>query len=377
MSIAVKDATGTSQTIQTLPSPGQAGSTASLPVVIASDQTPIPVSGAATSANISALSSAITGALAPTGGLPIALQGTAAVTQSGTWTVALAANATVALAGGNTVALKVDGSAATQPVSGTVTANLGTLNGAATASLQTAGNTSLSAIASSLPATLGAKTSAGSLSVAPATDATFPISATALPLPSGAATSALQSTGNTSLASLVTALAGVLKVGGTTARAFASFTRPANTTAYASGQLVANSTTAASVTPIPLPVARVNGGTCAIPTVKLSKSSTGVTNASFRIHLYRNAPTASNGDGGVWLTTSSIYLGYADITMDKVFTDEASGTGVVKDTAGNPRTLLTDTASGSQNIYALIEARGAYTPASAEAFTLTAEVAQD
>lgn len=45
-----------------------------------------------------------------------------------------------------TNAMKVDGSATTQPVSGTVTANLGTLNGAATAANQTTGNSSLSSI---------------------------------------------------------------------------------------------------------------------------------------------------------------------------------------------------------------------------------------
>ena len=39
----------------------------------------------------------------------------------------------------------------------------------------------------------------------------------------------------------------------------ASFTRPANTTAYTSGYLIANSTTAGSVVPLSLPVARKFG----------------------------------------------------------------------------------------------------------------------
>lgn len=310
-------------------------------------------------------------------------------------------------------------------------------NGAATAAAQGTGNTSLASIDGKVPAK-GQAAMAGSLPVAIASDqGALPISAAALPLPTGAATGAKQDTGNTALTQIDTDLTaglgtdgttppslpggatgvrgwlrllssllpaslgaklsaaslsmvpasdavftvagsgGALRVGGTTARVPATFTRPANATAYASGQMVANSTTAGSVTPIALAVARVNGGTAAIPTLKLGKSSTGVTNASFRVHLYRNSPTASNGDGGAWLTTSSVYLGYADVTMDKVFTDEASGTGVLKDSAGNARTLLTDTAAGSQNIYALIEARAAYTPVSAETFTLTAEVLQD
>ena len=92
---------------------GQAAMAASIPVVIANNQGAVPVS------------------------------------QSGTWTVqpGNTANTTPWLAtinqGGNSAAvtganaLKVDGSAVTQPVSGTVTANLGTLNGAATAANQT------------------------------------------------------------------------------------------------------------------------------------------------------------------------------------------------------------------------------------------------
>lgn len=47
--------------------------------------------------------------------------------------------------------LLVDGSGATQPVSGTVTANFGTLNGAATSAIQTTGNTSLSSIDTKTP----------------------------------------------------------------------------------------------------------------------------------------------------------------------------------------------------------------------------------
>lgn len=76
----------------------------------------------------------------PSAGLPVAQQGTwtVAATQSGTWTVqpGNTANTTPWLfsisAGGNTAtvtassALKVDGSAVTQPISGTVTANAGT-----------------------------------------------------------------------------------------------------------------------------------------------------------------------------------------------------------------------------------------------------------
>lgn len=60
--------------------------------------------------------------------------------------------------------LKVDGSGTALPVSGTVTANLGTIGGAAT-------QTTLAAISAQLPSTVGQKTAANSLSVAWASDA--------------------------------------------------------------------------------------------------------------------------------------------------------------------------------------------------------------
>lgn len=63
--------------------------------------------------------------------------------------------------------LKVDGSGTPLPISGTVTANLGTIGGAAT-------EATLAAQSAKLPASLGIKTSPASLSVTSASDATFP-----------------------------------------------------------------------------------------------------------------------------------------------------------------------------------------------------------
>lgn len=157
-------------------------------------------------------------------------------------------------------ALRVDGSGVTQPISA---AALPLPAGASTSALQTTINSTLLAISGQLPTTLGQKTSANSLAVVLASDqsaitvtgnigvaqasttageigplvqgaattaaptytasttnplsltlagalrvdgsaVTQPISATALPLPTGASTSALQTTGNTSLASIDT-----------------------------------------------------------------------------------------------------------------------------------------------------------------------------
>jgi len=163
------------------------------------------------------------------------------------------------------------------------------------------------------------------------------------------------------------------EVGGRTIIASASFSRPADTTAYASGDLVANVTVAGSVVPLSFKVGRINAGTGRITRARLRKNGVSIASASFRLHLYKVSPTASNGDNGAWLTTESTYLGALDITMDRVFADGAKGFGVPLVGAF----IAFDCAAGSQLIYGLIEARGAYAPVSGETFTATLEVDAD
>lgn len=154
----------------------------------------------------------------------------------------------------------------------------------------------------------------------------------------------------------------------------ASFTRPSDTTAYASGDLVANSTTAASVVAIPLVVARNAGTVALLRRIRLKKSGAVLTNAAFRVHFYSTNPVATaptNGDNGAWVTINAGYLGSLDVTLDKAFIDAAQGTGVPSVNAEIP---LVGDADGT--VYALMEARAAYVPASAEVFTLTVEGTQ-
>lgn len=160
------------------------------------------------------------------------------------------------------------------------------------------------------------------------------------------------------------------QVGGYAINPSATITRPANTTAYASGDLVANSATAGSVAYGTLTIARKAAGSAGINRVRLSKSNVSLTNAQFRVHLYRSAPTFANGDNGAWSTNGvANYLGYVDVTMDMAFTDGAFGAAVF------PAQLAVKLASGTTIAWAL-EARAAYTPASAETFTLELEAIQ-
>jgi hypothetical protein len=158
------------------------------------------------------------------------------------------------------------------------------------------------------------------------------------------------------------------------ARVSGSIARPANTTAYASGQLVANSTTAGSVTPIALRVARSDGGTGQIVRLAVSKTGTSLTNASFRVHLYGASPTVTAGDGGTLNSNQAgSYIGYVDVVLDRAFSDGSFGIA----TPSVGPVMVFSTATNSRNVYALIEARAAYTPVSGETFTVTVETVRD
>lgn len=102
--------------------------------------------------------------------------------------------------------------AAALTVQGTVTANIGTTAGLGL-------DASLQAILTRLGATLA-------------------ISAASLPLPAGAATNALQSAGNASLASIVTALAGTLKTSDAANAAFATAASMTAGSSYAAGRSI-------------------------------------------------------------------------------------------------------------------------------------------
>lgn len=148
----------------------------------------------------------------------------------------------------------------------------------------------------------------------------------------------------------------------------ASFTRPNDTTAYASGDLVANSTTNTEVTPMTFNVGA--GVAFKIWRAELLRSDTDVANASFRLHLYNDLPTVSNGDNSAWLSIEAGYQGFIDIVgTSPAFSDDAKAHGVyVNNSVFAPMLIAMD---GDAKIYGLLEARGAYQGAALESFTVS------
>jgi len=152
---------------------------------------------------------------------------------------------------------------------------------------------------------------------------------------------------------------------------YAGFTRPANTTAYAIGDLVANSTTAGSVAPLTFGISKGGSGEGRIKGLRLYKSASALTLAAFRLNLFSAPPVVTNGDNGALaVATAASFIGNINIDMESgAFT---ATTGAMQNVAASPD-LMYDLGDYSQGriIYGLLEARAAYVPASAEMFIAT------
>lgn len=150
----------------------------------------------------------------------------------------------------------------------------------------------------------------------------------------------------------------------------ASLTRVVNTTTYAAGQVVFSTTATGQVITTTCQVSKANDQAFTILRSRLAKSTTGTTNALFRLHYYNIQPTLTSGDGSTLLTGYSGYIGSSDVTINQVFTNQSVGTGVP--TQGS--TIADVPVSGTNYVYVAIEIRAAYVPGSAEIFTPYIEV---
>jgi hypothetical protein len=209
-----------------------------------------------------------------------------------------------------------------------------------------------------------------------------PTAANVIERPKGDATAVNQVTGNTALSGIQTDIHAMaidttpaVAVGITTVKS-ASFTRPADTTAYAVGDQVNNNTVAASVAPLVFTAAGSNGGTGMVRKGRIRKTSIGagaLTNASFRLHLFTIAPTtAAGGDNSAFTNVSGLagYAGALDITVDRLLGDGSVGSGG----AHTGPEINYQCAAGDTKLYGLLEALATYVPTSAETFNVDLEL---
>lgn len=163
----------------------------------------------------------------------------------------------------------------------------------------------------------------------------------------------------------------------------AGLQRPANTTPYASGQLVCGS----PCVPIPVIVGRNSQGSAGSAVglnVKLLKSGSGTTNATFNTFWFSAPPTfpASLADQSAYVGPyaadflSGIYIGSATCSTANN-TSDATAQVYYNCSINEGGILALALKSTARTAYVTIEATGAYTPASGEKFYVTPYELQD
>lgn len=164
---------------------------------------------------------------------------------------------------------------------------------------------------------------------------------------------------------------GGLAVNSKAYRAAVTITRPSNTTAYTAGDVigVADSGTPANAgsAVITLPSIGPSGGYVLIQSVRLLIGNTSVPSGmgGFRLHFYTAAPTAILDNAAFDLVSGEVanYAGFVDLPTPQDF-----GSTLFAQ-ADYPGTLI-KLASGQTSLWAELETRGAFTPASGTAYNL-------
>ncbi len=156
---------------------------------------------------------------------------------------------------------------------------------------------------------------------------------------------------------------------------YATFNRPADTTAYAVGDLLANSTTAGSVTPVYVDLGITNA---IIRGADMSATNTAwPASTTIRWHVFDSLPTYGVGDNGAAFPTSpgagqigcsGHRLGYIDVTPDVWLTNRAVGHGTPTSPPTDIHFVSPD--SVQTGVWVVPEVRTAFTPASATTFVV-------
>jgi hypothetical protein len=147
-------------------------------------------------------------------------------------------------------------------------------------------------------------------------------------------------------------------------RAAVTITRPSNTTAYTAGDVVGDTGGSAIIT---LPSIGPSGGYVLLQSVRLMIGNTSIPSgmAGFRLHLYTASPTAIADNAVFDLVSGDVasYAGFIDLPTPQ---DLGSTLFTQADYCGTAIKL----AAASTSLFAELETRGAYTPASGTLYNL-------
>ena len=155
----------------------------------------------------------------------------------------------------------------------------------------------------------------------------------------------------------------------------AEFTRPADTTAYAIGDVVGNSTSAA--TPLSIAgCARVNAGSGYIVRAAFIADQKSIT-PSFRVHVFNAAPTQSNDNAAHRALYVDVSKRVGEFIIGPMTTPTDTTNSTLSRAVDMNLRIPFVCASGSTTLYFIFEALSAFTPANAGKFTLQLAIDQN
>lgn len=158
-------------------------------------------------------------------------------------------------------------------------------------------------------------------------------------------------------------------VGGAIVRVTGTFTRPADTTAYAANDVVSNSTSSSTLITLSSAL-RANAGTGYIVGCRVATNLKSIT-PRIRVHVFNaSAPTVSADN-------AAYQAKYADISK-RVGTFDLAAMATGADTTNSDMSAATDftlripvkAAAADTALYVLLETLDAFTPANGQAFTV-------
>ena len=155
----------------------------------------------------------------------------------------------------------------------------------------------------------------------------------------------------------------------------ANFTRPNDTNAYAAGDVIADSTSAATIITLEGAV-KGDGESSIILTAKLISSANQATKLDARLWLFDTAPSSYGNDNAAFTPTDAemrtVLAVIAFPSTAWIGGDATSGAGgnAMCEAQGLWLPIATAARATGNSIYAVLEARNAYTPVAQERFDL-------
>ena len=169
-------------------------------------------------------------------------------------------------------------------------------------------------------------------------------------------------------------MAGITRVVLNTKRITAAYTRPANTTAYTSGDALSDSTTAPTAltfTNVGRGSGTAKGGTGVILSAQCV-DSVATASQSLELWVFSASPTATN-DNSAFAITDAEALNLVAVFPFTTWYASANNQVSMADSFNKAFACVV----GDSNLYGLAVVRGAITPSSGEVFTFALDVSQD